>query len=171
MEFNLQKTLNDNGDFDSYNGDDYSIDIFDSVTPGIGQIVPDDNFIVPLYNNSDLTTIMKIDNENSDQIGGGSEEISPDSEDVIESNNGDDEKVNENASTSKTNNMFENGHNVERKRKQMDPEIYQSFMHPKMFKTNTLIFDDETKTKDLKKVPEKQKLLGGKSTKHKFNVY
>ena len=170
MEFNLQKTLNDNGDFDSYNGDDYSVDILDAVTPGIGQIVPDDTFIVPLYNNSDLTTIMKTDNENSDQIGGGSDEISPDSQDVSESLNKNDEKINENASTSKINVEFENDSNLERKRKQMDPEIYQSFMHPKMFKTNTLTFD-ATEKKDLKKVGEKKKLFGGKSTKHKFNIY
>ena len=113
MEYNLQKTLIDGTDFDFYHGDEFSVDIFDSVTPGIGQIVPDDNFVVPLYNNSDLTIIMKEDNlatSTSEQIGGG---------DLIENESQEIENpIEETSSTSKTN--LETPSTLERKRKQME---------------------------------------------------
>ena len=163
MEYNLQKTLNDNSDFDSYNGDDFSTDLFDSVTPGIGQIVPDDDFIVPLYNNSDFTTIMKEDNlDTLEQIGGGQDE------DL-------EQQENDQSSEAITQTNLTDSSELERKRKQMDPEIYESFMHPKLFKTNTLSFDShkKEKKKDLKTEKEKEKIkqIGGKASKHKFNVY
>ena len=58
MEYNLQKTLDFDINYESTN--DFNIDLFEDFMPGIGQIVPFDNIIVPLYNHSDLTTITKV---------------------------------------------------------------------------------------------------------------
>ena len=168
MEYNLQKTLIDSTDFDSYNGDEYSVDIFDSITPGIGQIVPDDNFIVPLYHNSDLTTIMKEDNLDTIQIGGGGPDV-----ELTEKDSEIENHTDETPSTSKSNLETPLLATQERKRKQMDPEIYDSFMHPKIFKTNTLTFESKSSEFFFLKTrrQRQKKQFGGKVSKHKFNIY
>ena len=71
MEYNLQKTLNNESDYESNHLIDFNIERFEDETPGIGQIVPYDNFIVPLHHNSDLTTIFK--ESITEQLGGGQE--------------------------------------------------------------------------------------------------
>ena len=87
MEYNLQKTLNNESDYESNHLIDFNIERFEDETPGIGQIVPYDNFIVPLHNNSDLTTIFK--ESITEQLGGGQkiEEKDMNSTDEIDQSN------------------------------------------------------------------------------------
>ena len=159
MEYNLQKTL-DTTEFDF----DFESQIFDDEIPGIGQVVPFDNVIVPLYHNADLTTIIKGDN--SEQLGSGNvKETSEIDEGGQKSDNEvlPDEQLNTDVETNTTSEI-ETG----TKRKQLDNSIYESFMHPKMFKTKTVEFTPQvsqvlTKTNnDLKE--------NSKKLKHKFKI-
>jgi hypothetical protein len=58
----------------------------------------------------------------------------------------------------------------------MDPLVYQSFMHPKMFKTNSLAIEKSAKinaTTSAKKTADnkEEKKNENFKQKHKFNVY
>ena len=122
MEYNLQKTLNNESDYESNHLIDFNIERFEDETPGIGQIVPYDNFIVPLHHNSDLTTIFK--ESITEQLGGGQE---IEQEKIVPS----DENIEMNEETpAKSEN--ESDKNESTKRKNMDSAIFESFMHPKM---------------------------------------
>ena len=122
MEYNLQKTLNNESDYESNHLIDFNIERFEDETPGIGQIVPYDNFIVPLHHNSDLTTIFK--ESITEQLGGGQE---IEQEKIVPS----DENIEMNEVTpAKSEN--ESDKNESTKQKNMDSAIFESFMHPKM---------------------------------------
>jgi hypothetical protein len=132
------------------------------VVPGIGQIVNNLPIIVPLHNSHDQTTLSKktdFEISEKEQLGGGND----DQEDKIENNE------------SETNVEFN-----EKKRKSMDESDYQSFMHPKMFKTSSIDLKKtpETSTKRSKTESETNSNIAkqiGKQKQsklnHKFNVY
>ena len=149
----MQKTLNnDDTDFE-FNGDDFGVELFEEGTPGIGYIVPDDNIIVPLYNNSDLTTIMKEDN--AEQLGSGLKEEEPKDQNESNTNVETKEKAeSENTNISKDlNTDMKTG----TKRKEMDDSIHESFMHPKLYKTKTYILENENTKTNTKKESEEEK--------------
>ena len=65
----------------------------------------------------------------------------------------------------------------ERKRKQLDSSIYESFMHPKMFKTKKINVENNS-IKMLKTTVQQKKLITSpvkndtvKKVKHKFSLY
>ena len=153
MEYNLEKTLDFDINYESPN--DFNIDLFEDFMPGIGQIVPFDNIIVPLYNHSDLTTIIKENNLEVEQSGGGLEsddELNQNSEDQLNEVN-----TNENPN----------------KRKIIDEAIQNSFMHPKMFKTKIITLDTASIEKPKKNVSQQLSVESPKMSfkKHKFKIY
>ena len=172
MEYNLQKTLSNETDYESHYPIDFNTECFEDLTPGIGQIVPYDNFIVPLHNNSDLTTIFK--EPIVEQLGGGQEiedkdETSGIDAEINSENNEIQDKTNDKS--------VEKVQNIEGvKRKNMDSAIFDSFMHPKMFKTKFVSLDKNVvntsskntvkKNNEQTEPPEKKK-----SQKHKFKIY
>ena len=154
MEYNLLKTL-DNDDYLNYNGED-SVIQFDDIIPGIGQIAQMNSFvIVPNHSQPDFTKIEKQNNlveKVTEQLGGGIE-----TEDKNEIQNEE-----ENSTDNEVHNAT--------KRKAIDPAIYQSFLHPKMFKTSVInIEQKKTKLSGIDK--EKTQTDKKKVVKHKFNVY
>ena len=159
MEYNLQKTLNNESDYESNHLIDFNIERFEDETPGIGQIVPYDNFIVPLHHNSDLTTIFK--ESITEQLGGGQE---IEQEKIVPS----DENIEMNEETpAKSEN--ESDKNESTKRKNMDSAIFESFMHPKMFKTKVVSLDSKALSKNTEKKIESQP-KDKKGPKHKFKI-
>ena len=162
MEYNLQKTLSNESDYEFHYPIDFNTESFEDLAPGIGQIVPYDNFIVPLHNNSDLTTIFK--EPTIEQLGGG-QEIDKNDE-TYENTNEVQEETNEKSN--------ENIKNFEpTKRKNMDSAIFESFMHPKMFKTKLVSLEKNVTTKNTVKKPseETKPPEKTKSQKHKFKIY
>ena len=166
MEYNLQKTLSNETDYESHYPIDFNTECFEDLTPGIGQIVPYDNFIVPLHNNSDLTTIFK--EPIVEQLGGGQEiedkdETSGIDAEINSENNEIQDKTNDKS--------VEKVQNIEGvKRKNMDSAIFDSFMHPKMFKTKFVSLDKNvvnTSSKNtVKKTMNKQNLQRKKNHKN-----
>ena len=160
----MQKTLNNESDYESNHLIDFNIERFEDETPGIGQIVPYDNFIVPLHNNSDLTTIFK--ESITEQLGGGQEieEKDMNSTDEIDQSN----EMNK-VPTEKSDNDI-NKKNETTKRKNMDSAIFESFMHPKMFKTKLVKLDSKSLTKNTAKKTESEPQEKKVSQKHKFKI-
>ena len=160
MEYNLLKTL-DNDDYLNYNGED-SVIQFDDIIPGIGQIAQMNSFvIVPNHSQPDFTKIEKQNNlveKVTEQLGGGLEEIEHENKNEIET-----QKEEENSTENDV-----DVHNV-MKRKAIDPAIYQSFLHPKMFKTS-LVNIEQKKSKPNSTNRQTQE-KSDKKVKHKFNVY
>ena len=168
MEYNLQKTLNsDYFDYDS-NVTDFEIEQYDEITPGIGQIIQIDNIIVPIYHTSDLTTIIKDDS--SEQLGAGvdtSNEIDNESLDTesptLKSMLSESEKTLDDKESESEQNT--------KKRKIIDEGIHSSFLHPKMFKTKTLVLNSKPEDKNDTNKKKSDQKDGKKSLKHKFNIY
>jgi hypothetical protein len=170
MEFNLFKTLTN---FDISKEESFSMD---NGLPGIGQLVQDYSFIVPLHSHSDLTTMEKKSNldVDNDQTGAGQDESESNETTITDS-------IDKNGLNSKEKEPLEFN---ERKRKNMDEGVYQSFLNSKMFKTNSVkVFPkggglkhekSETSTKidkEVEKVPNKIEKEKKQIVKHKFNVY
>jgi hypothetical protein len=164
MEYNLLKTIETNY---GYTGeDDIIMTPFPSemsIIPGIGQVINNLSIIVPLYNTHELTNVTKkceFESEKN-QLGLGNEtEILDKANDHVVSDS--DNKPSETSIPFNDN-----------KKRLLDESVYESFMHPKMFKTNSIILDNskvkkaktETSTKEkLEKTPSDLKI------KHKFNV-
>lgn len=173
MEYNLLRTFETNFGFSGEN------DIFsdDLILPGIGQILNFNSVIMPLHNAFDLT---KIEKQNDfeielEQSGAGNEIDSEDSAEITSETNGEKDMGLENKSEVEESELNLN----ERKRKQLDPSIYESFMHPKMFKTHKIVLDEKSNVKKSKTVSKQQKSPTStiiqndtvKKIKHKFNVY
>jgi hypothetical protein len=169
MEYNVLKSFETNfgytGDFDMFNDD--------LIIPGIGQILSFSSLIVPLHNIHDETKIEKqteIGTVN-EQSGAGNGELNPtvsDLSEVAEVSNLD--KI-EHAST----NIEDTTEALnDRKRKQMDPSIYNSFMHPKMFKTHKISLEkpsNVTKNKLFNKDTSTSSKKIKNNVNHKFNLY
>jgi hypothetical protein len=163
MEYNLIKTIKSNY---GYIAEEHIVmtpfpaDL--NIVPGIGQIVNNLSIVIPLHNKHDFTNISKkseFEVNESDQLGAGNET--------------------ENLNEPQTNSSNENTETEaipfnELKRKSMDETVYQSFMHPKMFKTNSLNLDNvktpttvsanQTTTKSNQTKNYQPKM------KHKFNI-
>ena len=172
MEYNLLKTFETNF---GYSGEN---DIFsdDLVLPGIGQVLNFNSLIVPLHNAEGLTAITKQSDFEIDQLGAGIEAGSNEEE----NDNDIDASLENSANGIQTKTQVEDSDLLlnERKRKQLDSSIYQSFMHPKMFKTKKINVD-KTSIKIPKEIKSEQKKIvanpinGGsvKKVKHKFTLY
>jgi hypothetical protein len=170
MEYNLIKTIETNY---GYTDDDQIImtpfPANLTIMPGIGQIVNNLSIVMPLHNNTELTNISKkseFENTQIDQSGGGNDN------DIDNSTNSTDTLTDSSKATSEVIPFNE------LKRKSMDETVYQSFMHPKMFKTNSLNLAKNTKTainvsakETLEKEKTEEKKNAQSKTKHKFNVY
>ena len=165
MEYNLQKTLNNEADYESNHLIDFNIERFEDETPGIGQIVPYDNFIVPLHHNSDLTTIFK--ESITEQLGGGQEIDEKEETTPLDNNDKTFEIQEENVEKSGSNNLKKNESTT--KRKNMDPAIFDSFMHPKMFKTKLVSLDSNSQSKNT--VKKNESSVEKKLPKHKFKIF
>jgi hypothetical protein len=165
MEYNLQKTLGTEIDFEM-NIFDGESEVYDDIIPGIGSIVAMNDIIVPLYHNSNFTTIVKEDD--SEQLGGGQNE---------KTDNDNDNQV---QSIDESVNIIENK-DISKKRKEgeIDEGIHESFLHPKMFKTHSISLNGGIeKNNKIEKMKSERKAVGPKTPvskksvqKHKFNVY
>ena len=167
MEYNLLKTFETNFGYCGEN------DIFsdDLVLPGIGQVLNYNSLILPLHNAEALTEITKQNDFEIEQLGAGNELISSEEdskkEPVEEENDGHQKSQVEDSD------LILN----ERKRKQLDSSIYESFMHPKMFKTKKINVENNS-IKMLKTTVQQKKLITSpvkndtvKKVKHKFSLY
>jgi hypothetical protein len=133
------------------------------VNPGLGQIARLYSFYVPLYSRSNLHTIKKHEPnvEAVNQEGKGNET--------------DEDLKNENPTFSQNESDLQNDNNLtpldynERKRKLMDLGVHESFLHPKLIKTDKIVFSKshvKTDSKELNKNTEKKPNV--KYLKHKF---
>jgi hypothetical protein len=57
-----------------------------------------------------------------------------------------------------------------KKRKLLGDGVFESFMHPKQFKTGKIVLNSETKKEPKQKESFSKTLTAKKQTKHKFNV-
>ena len=171
MEYNLLKTIETNY---GYMGEEeivitpYPSDT--QIIPGIGQIVNNFSIVTRLHNNSEITVSTKkkdFDPIENVQTGSGN------TEHEIENNEVDNKDNPTNSSQIEFNEL---------KRKSMDDAVYQSFLHPKMFKTNsTTLHNKKEKVDTSSQIPKtitknvvqkSDKLSAPKSKlKHKFNVF
>jgi hypothetical protein len=168
MEYNLLKTIETNYGFISEEEiimTPYPSDI--QIIPGIGQIINNLSIVTTLHHNVDATISTKksvFDSSENNQLGAGNSE----------------QEIEDNENDTKDNTVSENSTQIafnEQKRKAMGDEVYESFMHPKMFKTNSVTLNNQkekvnTPTKLAKTVVQKSKELSNSKTKlkHKFNV-
>lgn len=177
MEYNLLKTFETNFGYSGSENDIFSDDL---ILPGIGQILNFNSVIMPLHNAQDFTKIAKKNDLQIEQTGGGNESIDISEEKNIEPESEKAPHIEEdtNLDTEKKNELEDSELILnERKRKQLDPSIYESFMHPKMFKTNKITIQNtsvkkaskDTKKKDLSVNVMKNDTV--KKVKHKFNLY
>ena len=133
----------------------------DFVNPGLGQIARLHDFYVPLYSNRHLHEIKKkvsLDNlEGSGAVENENDSMNETETETDDQMKEDPEKFN-----------LENG-------KRLGPEIQDSFLHPKLIKTNKIVFETATKAKQSKSLPKDAKLNMSnsfvKSPKHKFQFY
>jgi hypothetical protein len=168
MKFNLYQTI------DNFDIVDETFEI-DNSLPGIGQLVQDTSFVVPLHNFSNLTTLEKKLNLDSEQTGAGldNQETNLDTgKDTI-----DNETETNKDYTKKEKAPLEFN---EQKRKHMDEGVYESFLNSKMFKTNSIKLSPKAEkskqqnvsgtgtSSNTKKITEN---IEKKSVKHKFNVF
>lgn len=166
MEYNLIKTIETN--YGYVEEEEIVMTPFPSdvtVIPGIGQIINNLSIITKIHNSDDLTKISKkneFESTEIDQLGSG--ENADDTTEEIDLKNSNADK-NEKIADIPFN---------EQKRKAMDQTVYESLMHPKMFKTKSLILKKpiqspkktgnmETTAKSSQKDPKK--------INHKFHIY
>jgi hypothetical protein len=174
MEYNILKTIETNY---GYVGEEETIMTpFPSeltVIPGVGQIIHNLSLITKIHNTDDLNKISKkteFESDEVEQLGSG------DNAEDVESNTNDTPKMNADTDNIAEKAKIDIPFN-EHKRKSMDEAVYQSLMHPKMFKTNSVIFTQTAKNEPKKTVIEKPKSVEkavekeGKKIKHKFHVY
>jgi hypothetical protein len=164
MEYNLLQTFESNYGFVSPYQDIFSED---QIIPGMGQILDFNSLIVPVHNFEDLTKIEKQNDFDAvliDQSGAGKDT----------SSNETDVEIAHEKNTVKNSDLAESDLNLnEQNKKRMDPEIYESFLHPKKFKTKTVVLVNTPKQKQkvaLEKQKEKQTVSSTK-VKHKFSLY
>lgn len=136
-----------------------------SIIPGIGQIVNNLSIVIPLHNKNDLTNISKkTEFEMTDevtettQLGAGNDTDNAKNDTILNVSNAEVIPFNE------------------LKRKSMNETVYQSFMHPKMFKTNSATIEKSTKANASVSAKKTTDNLAEEKTqnfkqKHKFNVY
>ena len=127
----------------------------DYINPGLGQISRLFSFYVPLHSQNHLHTVTKkvntvnLEGSGSDDIK--KDESEPSKDDITEPSVSDDIDPMEFNET---------------KRKRLGPAIQESFLHPKLIKTNKIVFKKPLS----KKVNEviKTELKPKKEIKHKF---
>jgi hypothetical protein len=160
MEYNLQKTIECNlrmfpqstyPRLSAYPSNNF-------VQPGLGNISKLDSFYVPLHSHSFKHEIKKNSEKTSEseQLGGGENEELLDASSISDS---DEESI-----VQKLN---------ERKRKMLGVGVFDSFMHPKPFKTKKIVLKKNSESKKFKteKIGNGSKVQEQKSTNHKFQFY
>ena len=158
MEFNLLKTIESNigTPFIPSQPLMSPYPAFDHVNPGVGQINRLFSFYVPLYSNANLHSLKKkVDFPEGNKLEGfgNIEENKTDSNEEDQSNQDDPIQFNE------------------LKRKQMGSAIQESFMHPKIIKTNTIHFEVPNKQKSTKTEKETKISKVKSDQKHKFQIF
>ena len=155
MEYNLLKTIENGIGCPFIPNESYPrlspFPSTDFVNPGLGQIARLHDFYVPLYSNRHLHEIKKkvsLDNlEGSGALENVNDTIDETSEEQMKE---DPEKF-----------------NLE-KRKRLGPEIQESFLHPKLIKTDTIVLKKPDKSETKKtKVVNNYPTVG---LKHKFKL-
>jgi hypothetical protein len=136
------------------------------VNPGLGQIARLYSFYVPLYSNRSLHSISK--NEPN---------VEPNVEAIDQEGTGNDLDVGE-TKTEQLNKEEKSDENLddidlnpiefnERKRKLLGPAVHESFIHPKLIKTNKIIFPQTNKSNQ-KNTTKEIPVSETKHVKHKF---
>ena len=142
-----------------------SVPSIDCVNPGLGQISRLYSFYVPLHSKQSLHLVEKNEPqvEPSNQEGGGNIEMDESSQEIDNTEISEDtEKV--------TPEQFN-----EMRKKRLGSPIHASFLHPKMIKTDKIIFKLPNSVKSEKKPVSKNPVLKtnneSKPIKHKFQFY
>jgi tRNA U38,U39,U40 pseudouridine synthase TruA len=160
MEYNLLKTIEPSFMASMMPSSTHPIltnsPAIDFVNPGFSHISRLYSFYVPLHNDSNIYKIQKqADNESEIEQTGSGNQISetaknvPDNEIQFDDNNP--EKFNE------------------KKRKLLGEKVFDSFMHPKKFKTKTISLEKKmpkTTEKQMQKLEKKKKNVA-----HRFEFY
>jgi hypothetical protein len=161
MEYNLQKTIEPNLKMhmcpSSSNPRLTAYPANDFINPGIGNISKLYSFYVPIHTQSFKHEIKKNGEENlkTDQLGGGDV-------DILQKTESDEtvlQKLNE------------------KKRKLLGDAVFESFMHPKPFKTKKIELQTETEKQQKNSKPKSEKIgkgsknLSKKPQSHKFQFY
>ena len=169
MEYNLIKTIETNYGYVA--NEEIVMTPFPSdliIIPGVGQIINNLSIITKVHNSDDLTKISK---KNEFEINNIEQSGSGENDDILKTNADESEKNSDDKTSDKE--KVDIPFN-EQKRKSMDESVYQSLMHPKMFKTNSMIFTQTVKTPPKKTGGNEAKTIqndGKKKIVHKFQVY
>jgi hypothetical protein len=142
MEYNLLKQIEPNLGFLPYAGFSLSsTPAKDFVNPGVGQLSREFNLFVPLSFETKTHMIQKVGEiiNEDDQAGEG------------EDSNDNDVMQQDDISVSATNNDENPMEFNEKKRKNLDPGVYESFMNPKKIKIGKLILPQRPKSEKTKK--------------------
>ena len=163
MEYNLLKTIESSFGANFVPNEKYprlsSFPAADFVNPGLGQICRLHSFYVPLYTTKNLHEKQKINTlENLEGSG------SIDTIDTSEKS----EPSKESSELSNSNTDLDpNEFNFE-KRKRLGPAIQESFLHPKLIKTDKIFFKKDVKSEPIRKPKESMQNKVVKTVKHKF---
>ena len=129
----------------------------DYINPGLGQISRLFSFYVPLHSQTHLHTVTKKVNTVNLEGSGKSETTADTTNDESSKDDTNDAPISDDIDPIEFN---------ETKRKRLGPAIQESFLHPKLIKTNKIVFKKQL----LKKNPEviKTESKPKKEIKHKF---
>ena len=169
MEYNLLKTIESSVGTNFIPTEKYPrlspYPASDFVNPGLGQICRLHSFYVPLYTNKSLHEKQKT-NTLENLEGSGSIEKANESTETPESTETVESKDLTNSANSTSGEIDPNEFNFE-KRKRLGPAIQESFLHPKLIKTDKILFKAPLKSER----KFKPKATNQNTTvKHKFKL-
>ena len=172
MEYNLLKTIESNfGSFRVPNENLPKLTPFpgtDYVNPGLGQISRLYSFYVPMYSNKNVHTLQKKVADTNAQSLEGFGNIAETTEEPKDETIKDTKSESDEIESQLRSNPLEFNAN---KRKKLGEPIHESFLHPKLIKTDKLFINSRPESKKKPSSNASSSKTSNKPIKHKFEIY